>query len=283
MSESVCLVGYGLLVAVVGPVALVRFGRNGWVPRLGVLLWLLAVVSVLAAWFGAALVLMHETIAEVRVGLVAVLVAGVARTGWVGVTSLRRAHRRRARHRDGLTLVGHADADLGALIVEAPRPMAYCLPGRDGLVVVTTAARNALTRPELSAVLAHERAHLAGRHHVVLLLGQVLARVLPFLPLFAQLERHLPLLLEMCADDDAARSFGRGTVARAIAAMTSAPAPAGTFGMGGESMLLRARRLDRPIPRWRRRLTAIVGVMVIVLLSAGPYLVTIDPLCAHHD
>jgi Zn-dependent protease with chaperone function len=44
----------------------------------------------------------------------------------------------------------------------------YCVPGRLPTIVVTTGALAVLEPEQLAAVLAHERAHLAGRHHLLL-------------------------------------------------------------------------------------------------------------------
>ena len=45
-----------------------------------------------------------------------------------------------------------------------PEPAAYCVSGRPPAIVVTTAALGALDDRQLDAVVAHERAHLAGHH-----------------------------------------------------------------------------------------------------------------------
>ena len=61
------------------------------------------------------------------------------------------------------------------------RPLVYCLPGRDR-VVVTTGALNRLNRAQLQAVLAHEQAHLSARHHLVIMLARILPDAFPGLP-----------------------------------------------------------------------------------------------------
>ena len=88
--------------------------------------------------------------------------------------------------------------------MEHPAAVAYCLPGRVGTIVLTTAALAALDDAELAAVLAHERAHLRGRHHLVLAAASALAQTLPFLPGLCTAQTELARLLEMIADDKAA-------------------------------------------------------------------------------
>ncbi len=53
-----------------------------------------------------------------------------------------------------------------AVVLDDPRPAAYCVPGRPGTIVLTSGALAVLDPAQLAAVLAHERAHLAGRHHL---------------------------------------------------------------------------------------------------------------------
>ncbi|NUT37917.1 MAG: M56 family metallopeptidase [Hamadaea sp.] len=282
MNEAVCLLIYAAVTASLIPLGLPRLTRAGRSPRLGIAAWLGAAASVLvaAAWAAGRAILLG-TSWPLRLAAVGALTTLACRVAWSAIAIVRESRSRRHRHRDGLLLLGAPDADLGALVVDAPQPMAYCLPGRDGLVVVTSGARAALTAAQLRAVLAHERGHLAGHHHVALAAAYALARIVPWLPLFAQLRTHVPMLLEMRADDLAARAHGRAEVAHAIDAMARTPAPAGSFGVGGPSVHLRVRRLRRTVPQWRLGLTAIITAIIVAALSAGPFLATVDPWCEH--
>ncbi|MFJ2780554.1 MULTISPECIES: M48 family metalloprotease [unclassified Kitasatospora] len=98
-------------------------------------------------------------------------------------------------------------------------------PGEPGRIVVTSGMLRALTAPERAALLAHERAHLAGRHHVFLALAEHAAAVHPALrPLRAPLGYHL----ERWADEVAAERVGDRTVtARAVgrAALAASRSP----------------------------------------------------------
>jgi Zn-dependent protease with chaperone function len=94
-------------------------------------------------------------------------------------------------------------------------PDAYAVPGRAGFVVVTTGMLRMLNAREREALLAHERAHLTGRHHWFTLVMNVAATLHPALialcaPLRYQLERW--------ADESAADAVGdRRLVARTVA------------------------------------------------------------------
>ncbi|WP_033254415.1 M56 family metallopeptidase, partial [Kitasatospora phosalacinea] len=106
------------------------------------------------------------------------------------------------------------------------RADAYALPGRPPRIVATTGMLAALTGPERAALLAHERAHLTGRHHLLLAAAEYAAVCHPALrPLRPALGYHL----ERWADECAAAEVGdRALTARAIgrAALAAARAPA---------------------------------------------------------
>lgn len=145
-----------------------------------------------------------------------------------------------------------AVADPGLAVLPHPVPVAYVLPGPQPRVVVSTATLDRLSGPELAAVLAHERAHVAGRHHWLVGVSQLLRRAFPRVPLFAHAARETSRLLEMCADDAAARRHPRLTLARALAAMAGPPpGGAGTEALrstGGDAVERLRRLLDPPRP-----------------------------------
>ena len=104
-----------------------------------------------------------------------------------------------------------------------PRPAAYCVPGRPAPIVVTSGALAVLDAPQLTAVLAHERAHLAGRHHRHRTDPRP-DRGFPAVPLFTRGAAEVARLTEMCADDAAARREGRAPLAAALLAIASGAA-----------------------------------------------------------
>ncbi|HEY6794590.1 MAG TPA: cytochrome c oxidase assembly protein [Kineosporiaceae bacterium] len=122
--------------------------------------------------------------------------------------------------------------------VESDRPLAVSLPGRTPRVVVTSRLEDALTTGELRAVIEHERAHLARRHGWIARLARFNVSCTPALPGARQLDRSTRLLVELIADDVAARVCGRADLARALTAMAALTEDPG--------LLLRARRVAAP-------------------------------------
>src|SRR6476646_8665779 len=117
-------------------------------------------------------------------GLGLTLAGAVAvRTALTAMTHVRAAGRQALRHAQTARLVGHPEPALGAVLVEHAQPAAYCVSGRHPMVIVTTGAMRALDADQHDAVLAHEQAHLAGRHHRLLAMARIAGQVLPFLPL----------------------------------------------------------------------------------------------------
>ncbi|MFF0556392.1 M56 family metallopeptidase [Streptomyces sp. NPDC004266] len=162
------------------------------------------------------------------------------------VRRLARARRMRARHAGVLRLVGRYDPALRATVLDDDRPAVYCLPGRSRRVVVSSGAVRALTPAQLAAALAHERAHIAGRHHLLVAAAESFAAVFPRLPLARHGGPAVPLLLEMAADDRALRRCSRDALATALYALASGRAPRSAFAAGGPSAALRMRRILTP-------------------------------------
>ncbi|MGA5067237.1 M56 family metallopeptidase [Streptomyces exfoliatus] len=159
---------------------------------------------------------------------------------------LARARRVRVRHAGVLRLVGRYDPALRATVLDDARPAVYCLPGRSRRVVVSSGALHTLTPAQLAAALAHERAHIAGRHHLLVAAAEAFAAVFPRLPLARHGGSAVPLLLEMAADDRALRRCTRDALATALYALASGQAPRSAFAAGGPSAALRMRRILAP-------------------------------------
>src|ERR1700735_2149795 len=101
--------------------------------------------------------------------------AVAARTALTATTYLRVTGRQALHHAQTARLVGQPAPALGAVLVEHDQPAAYCVAGRQPTVILTTGAMQALDPGQLDAVLAHERAHLAGRHHRLLAVARFAA------------------------------------------------------------------------------------------------------------
>lgn len=230
----------------------------------------------------AAIALVGSLLFLLRLGAVAARHAGQIRRH-------RNSHRRAVCESAGSY---HHDGR-GIIVVEAPELAAYCVPGRDSAIVLTTGALRRLSRPELDAVIAHEVAHLRGRHHLCVGWAAVLARAFPFVPLLRAAPREVDRLVEWVADDRAGRQHGNRTVARALAAMaTSAREPVRmpqpVLTAAGSDVPERVKRLLRPRPRVKSanwRITVALAVPLLALVAAAAVLVpsaTADPtpLCA---
>ena len=135
-----------------------------------------------------------------------------------------RAKRQHRRHRH---LIGLLSEPLphhsGALVIEHDAPVAYCLPGvTRSATVLSRGLLQLLSADQLRAVIAHERAHLLQRHHLVLLAFKSWHSALPWFPIANRAENAVALLVEMLADDQARRVVDDRTLATAIALVGSA-------------------------------------------------------------
>ncbi|MFD9868066.1 M56 family metallopeptidase [Streptomyces niveus] len=161
-------------------------------------------------------------------------------------------------------------------------PYAYALPGTPGRIVVSTGMLACLDPAEREALLAHERAHLAGRHHRLLLAVRLSGCANPLLrPLMSAVTYST----ERWADEEAARVTGdRRTAARAVgkAALVSRRAsapPLPAFAAG--PVPRRVAALLGPVPpdrRWPPALTP-TGVAAYVA-AAGTALSALSALNA---
>jgi Zn-dependent protease with chaperone function len=301
MIAAVALLGYAALLLTAGTRVLSRSRWPDSVPRLAIGAWFAlsgsAVASVLAG--GVALtvptVRVSADLAELLASCVMALraqyahpggaaltgtgavlaLAVLARVTWCTARALARAAGARRRHRLRLALIGRPDLRLGAVIVRHHEPAAYCLPGRGGRIVVTTGAVGALDEGQLSAVLAHERAHLRGRHHLIVTLAGALNAAFPRVPAFRIAREQVARLAELCADDSASAAGSRLTVAGALLNL-GAGAPAVGLAATGTADTARVRRLIDGTARISRTRLAAVGstvvavVLVPMLLLAGP-------------
>jgi Zn-dependent protease with chaperone function len=179
------------------------------------------------------------------------LVVAVLIGSWAGVARIRR------RHRDVLALVGRTDeAAPGALVVDHPAAVAYCLPGTPSSVVLSTGALRSLSTAELHAVLAHERSHARERHDLVLLPFVALRRCAP------RVADAVALLVEMRADDRACRDHGPDALASALHRFTAGP-PAGALGITAASARLERIANRTGASAWQRW-TALVSGLTLV-------------------
>ena len=193
------------------------------------------------------------------------------------VTHLRATGRQALRHAQTARLVGRPEPALGAVLVEHPQPAAYCVAGRHPTVILTTGALQALDPGQLDAVLAHERAHLAGRHHRLLAMARIGRQVLPFVPLMRDADAQVARLVELHADDAATRASDPRSLATALVVLATArPAPRRPSRAAATDTVQRIHRLldpAEPLSRVRRHLlraTAAALALTPVLLALAP-------------
>jgi Zn-dependent protease with chaperone function len=207
--------------------------------------------------------------------------AVLARTVLTAMTHFRAAGRQALQHAQTARLVGKPEPALGAVLVEHDQPAAYCVAGRQPTVILTTGAVQALDPGQLDAVLAHERAHLAGRHHRLLAMARIGREVLPFLPLMRDAEEQVARLVELHADDAAARARDPRLLATALVVLATSASPASTLAAGATDSVQRIHRLlgpSQPLGRARRQLlraTAAALALTPLLLALTPAVVAL--------
>lgn len=190
-----------------------------------------------------------DEVAEL-LSLVLVAIAVVRCSGGV----LRHARQRRALHRKHLDLVriltGGGATPGSTLWLDVPQPMAYSVAGRPALIVASEGLRRQLPRDAVAAVLEHERAHLRGRHHLIVAIAEALAVTLPRLPLMRRSPYLVRALVELSADAVAARSHSPGVVRAALLGMSAGPTAAQAalvphaLGMATDCIALRLAALS---------------------------------------
>jgi Zn-dependent protease with chaperone function len=280
MRPALLVLCYAIAAAWLLPRPLGRLSEAGVSPRLGLTAWLAAMGSVLASAAAALGLLARAAIdgwpafartvcesvtagvcpptvyrsAAYELGLAVTAFLGglvMIALAWRYGRSLRRASSRTRAHAEAARITGRqADGANAPWVLDAAVPAAYCVPGQPPTIVVTTGALAVLGPRQLASVLAHERAHLAGRHHLLLTVTRGLAAIAPVVPLFARGSGEVARLAEMRADDVAARHDGRRILLAALLAMSAGvsagPAPAAWLPATGGVVADRVRRLAEP-------------------------------------
>jgi Zn-dependent protease with chaperone function len=332
MITALALLGYAACAAWCVPALLTPLTRRGVSVRAGLAAWLAAMASVLVS-AAFAIQLSFRTVAADWPQLTQALcrsVAGGACTPEVyrsalyesGVTVLaalatlmsvvalwrygrrvQRSRRQTRAHAEAARLVGRALAKGAcgtgarrhpeAVVLDDPRPAAYCVAGRPAAIVLTSGALEVLDPPQLSAVLAHERAHLAHGDHFLATLTQGLAAAFPGVPLFTQGAAEVARLAEMSADDTAARASGRPALVAALVAIATGTAipstglpgtgvqgasaaafPAGALAAAAYAVPARVERLLRPSTLARSAACTAALTLAFALLAAAPLALT---------
>jgi len=127
-----------------------------------------------------------------------------------------------------LCVVGCIETLPGTVLVDDPRPRAFCAGYLRRRIYVSTGTLALLSPAQLKAVLAHEEHHARSRDPLRMLVAQTLADAAFFVPVLRRsCERHAALA-EVAADDAAVRVSGRrGPLAAALLAFDAHGGPAG--------------------------------------------------------
>lgn len=290
MTTIVVTLVFALALSVVGARFVDRAGlRLG--PRGALTLWTLATVGWLLGWVSVVVAVVAVTLGPNLKGIINAcfdLIQGLHRTGtegwaalavvaaaalglrlaWVGVRRFGRETRWRRAHLDHLlaqgrrtTLRGHS-----VWLVDSTDRDAYCLPGTAFGITVSRGTLAALGPREVDAVLAHEDAHLRGHHHLLVGWARLLAAAFPFVPLLRAAGHQVPVLVEWCADDVAARRVGVEPLVHALGALaTRRPAEGHTLAASGACTVQRVRRLLAEPPRTSLRCRLVTGAAVLAV------------------
>jgi Zn-dependent protease with chaperone function len=167
------------------------------------------------------------------------------------------------------------------VVVPGPAIEAYALPGRPGRIVVSGRLLDRLDQDRRAALIAHERAHLAGRHHLFASVARLAAAANPMLlPVAAAVE----YTVERWADEHAAAVTGdRRLVAETIGQVAlladsrRAPARGITLGIIGQLGQRVSIAWAGPVPRRVAALltapprprTVLVAAAAAIVLLAG--------------
>jgi Zn-dependent protease with chaperone function len=330
MITPLALLGYAACAAWCVPALLTPLTRRGVSVRAGLAAWLTAMVSVLvsaviaiqwsirtaaADWprltqalcrsvAGGACTpeVYRSALYQTGVATLAVLLTLLSAVAlWRYGRRVQRSRRQTRAHAEAARLVGRSltgnAAGSGArghaktVVLDDPRPAAYCVAGRPAAIVLTSGALDVLDPSQLGAVLAHECAHLAHRDHFLHTLTQGLAAALPGVPLFSQGAAEVARLTEMSADDTAARSTGRSALVAALLAIATGAAfptsgipaaraqdatvPRGALAAAAQAVPARVERLLHPSSPVRSVTFTAALSLALTLLAAVPGAVTI--------
>lgn len=304
MTTALWLLLYGGVLTWMSPPLLGRLTRAGISPRMGVAAWMTAITAAVFAWVAAMTLiataaidgltdssavtlclelfgLSEHTPLPGRLGAMALIATGlvisavvIARVGRSVLGLRSRSHD----HAHAARMIGRPTGRPDVVVVDAHQPAAYCVAGRPNAIVITTAALTTLDQPQLAAVLAHENAHITGHHHQLLMVLRALAASLPGLPLFRRAAEVVAELLEMCADDTAARRHGTRPLLGGLLTLAGPHPPlAEGLAAAGTAVVARAARLASPAAagtQWRSR---VVLAATMALTLSAPAL--IELLC----
>lgn len=300
-----------LALALTGPVPAL-LARASWTlraPRASVVLWQSVALAAVLSAFSAGLAFAMQLFSPGPDGRpTAGASAHIARLGWpmwlcaatvlaatmfIGIRLVVAVmavaigtRRRRAHHRMMVDLLGDRRHERGRVrVLNVAEPLAYCLPGMRSRVVLSQGTLAALSGPELTAILRHERAHLRARHDLVLEAFTAVHTAFPRFVRSASALSAVRLLVELLADDAAVRTTGARPLARALVTCACGPTPAGALAAGGPTTVTRIRRLSGPPNSRLLSLVAYLSAAALLVIPtialALPWLTELHRLWSH--
>jgi Zn-dependent protease with chaperone function len=284
----------GLMLSLVVPGILAKARWPDRAPAAAVLLWQAVTLAGVLCALGVVLAAPEQLTrasgkpiaAAALVG--ALLIAGsiVLRLLWSLYGVSRRSRVRREKHRTLLDLLDRVEQreEIGVenlRVLQGALPLAYCVAGGQGRVVLSDGALRILDRAEIDAVLAHEQTHLRHHHELVMESFTAFYQAVPR-PLRSRAPLDaVHLLLEMVADDAASRVAGPAPLKAALERLSDAVPLAEDVAPDPRSDA-RRRRLARLATSHRRSVglngaagAAAIGLLVLpTVILVVPWLHT---------
>ncbi len=290
-----------LVFLLIGPVSL-RLSRSAWVsraPRAAVGLWQAIGASAMIAGIGAGLCVATERFHRGFASGVIALVDGAANgrpldglgvpdalgltlAADLGIVLLSlltfvtiRTAVARARHRHLLNLLSsNGPAPAGTVVLDHPSAVVYCVPGLRPRIVISAGAVRLLDRNELAAVIEHERGHANEHHGLVMLPLAGFSELFRWVPYARLAPQAVAGLLEMAADDYAARLYNPRSLVSALVSMaTAGMTPKCAFSVSSIGVPERVERLlgNRRTSRCTAMLAGIAATAVIAVPLAAMF------------
>lgn len=306
MSSALILLAYAGVVAYVAGPALARSRYAAQAPRFAIAAWLLMcatlAVSLLAAAASALAAVPH--LGEAIISLVALctstaqhvyeapngghtatligaflLLLVPIRLTYVMAKMFAADRRGAGRLLDALAPVtARLPGSRDVLLLNHPERLAFCVAGRHKAVVLTSGLFDALTGPQLAAILSHERSHLHQHHALTLLLARAFRRAFGTrIRLFALAERQVARLIELCADDAARREVGSLALKQALQLVARGPVAGSVLAAAAVAVEERVARLDRATAP-ESAPAAVSSIIALVVLLASPVVVALMPV-----
>jgi Zn-dependent protease with chaperone function len=260
------LLAVAAVLVVTTPLVMCRGHWQPRLPRLALSIWCAAFVGgllALAASLVCAVVLAADRQqgsgspgAQVSVGALIVVCgwAGLAGVGGLVSLVLSRSEPLTTMHRRTEALftllagsASYRTLRVGSVVVsfvESDLPIAMSLPGPGLRVVLTSRLERELSWVQVQTVIEHERTHLIQRHAWIAQLAHLNLACLPRMLGAQEFVRASRLLVELIADDAAARVCGGAETAAALSRLAQVT--------HDEGLDLRSRRITAHPPRQRR-------------------------------